>query len=85
MWPPPNYQLAPGSTEARALLRMGQRRREIIDAALRGGHPYDLAKKWSLEEVPQAEMDRVQLQFDKAVADAKAPKNEPVRPWWWPW
>jgi hypothetical protein len=52
---------------------------------LRGGHPYHLAKKWSLEEVPQAEMDRVQLKFDKVVADAKAPQNEPMRPWWWPW
>lgn len=85
MMAPRNYQLAPGSTEARVLLSMGQRRREIIYAALRGGHPYHLAKKWSLEEVPQAEMDRVQLMFDKAVADAKAPQNEPMRPWWWLW
>jgi hypothetical protein len=30
-------------------------------------------------------MDRVQLKFDKVVADAKAPQNEPMRPWWWPW
>jgi hypothetical protein len=82
---PPNFKLPPGSTEARTLLRMWERRREIIDAALRGGHPYHLAKKWSLEEVPQAEMDRVQLKFDKAVADAKASQNEPMRPWWWPW
>ena len=82
---PPNFQLAPGSLEARALLMMSERRREIIDAALRGGHPYHLAKKWSLEEVPEAEMDRARKAFDKAVADAKASKNEPMCSWWWPW
>jgi len=81
---PPNLNPMPRSElETFKLASMHRRRREIIDASLRGGHPYHLAKKWALLEVPDAAIkaalnERERLRDEERGASAKADS----RPWW---
>ena len=84
MMPPPKFNQIPGSElESLKLAEMFRRRREVTDAALRGGHPYHLAKEWAFEEVPTAEISAVfekreRLRAEENAASAKADS----RPWW---